>query len=52
MQEEFNLDRAMLLGWVTDWETNFRTHGGRAGAATASASARGRLQPNRCVPLL
>ncbi len=27
-QHEFNLDRAMLLGWVTNtyWETNFRTH--------------------------
>lgn len=27
-QPEFNLERAMLLGWVTNtyWETNFRTH--------------------------
>jgi alpha-mannosidase len=27
-QLEFNLDRAMLLGWVTNtyWETNFRAH--------------------------
>lgn len=27
-QQSFNLERAMLLGWVTNtyWETNFRTH--------------------------
>ncbi len=27
-QQEFKLERAMLLGWVTNtyWETNFRTH--------------------------
>jgi alpha-mannosidase len=27
-QQEFKLERAMVLGWVTNtyWETNFRTH--------------------------
>jgi hypothetical protein len=27
-QQEFSMDRALLLGWVTNtyWETNFRTH--------------------------